>query len=132
MTDSRSTQPSKPRSRGNGLAWKSGLLASSVGGLLLGWALLGQMEAAPNNSAASISPPEPRVIVVQITVPAPAISGIQQPVGQALLPERTTVQAGGQAVPVSGTSTAVQAQVAVPSMPQKPVFQQPVTRTRGS
>lgn len=122
MTDSRSTHPSKRRSRGNGLAWKSGLLASSVGVVLVGWALLGQMDAAPNNSAAAIAPPEPRVIVIQLPVPGLAGNGIQQPVGQTVtvLPEPASVQ------------TTVQAQVAASSMPQKPVFQSPVTRTRGS
>jgi hypothetical protein len=115
MTDSRRTHPSKRRGRGNGLGWKSGLLASSVGAVLVGWALLGQMEAAPKDSAAAIAPPEPQVLIVDLPVAAPVVRGIQQLVGQM--------------APASATSKAVQV---VPSMPQKPVFQRPVTRTRGS
>lgn len=42
------------RGQGGGLAWKSGLVASSVGAVLMGWAMLGRADAAPSSAAAQI------------------------------------------------------------------------------
>lgn len=120
MTERRQTQSPGRREQGSSLAWKSGLIASSVGSLLLGWALLGQANPVPASKVAQIAAPQPRVSVVQVPVPA-ASNGNQQFVSQPVPPAQTS----GQAAPTSP-------QVSLPSMPQKPVFQQPVTRTRGS
>ncbi|HRJ41011.1 MAG: hypothetical protein KJZ86_03900 [Caldilineaceae bacterium] len=116
------------RGQGGGLAWKSGLVASSVGAVLMGWAMLGRADAAPSSAAAQIAPPQPRVIVVQVPIAALASHGRQQPVRQNSPP----VQASTQAAPGQTAPVAARAQIAMPSMPQKPVFQRPVTRTRGS
>lgn len=122
MTDNRTTRPSKRQGRGNGLAWKSGLLASSVGAVLMGWALLGQMEAAPSDIAAATALSEPQVLVVDLPVTASIVSDTQQSVGQQPVEQQ----------PVEQQSAEQMDQVSVPAMPQKPVFQVPVTRTRGS
>jgi hypothetical protein len=111
-------------------------MASSVGAVLLGWALLGRMDITPVSNAADIVSPQPRVVVVQVPVSNPASIGSQQRVRQSVLPEQTNVQANVQAnvqtVPASSASTAAQPRIVMPSKPQKPTFQQPATRTRGS
>lgn len=127
MTDNRTTRPSKRQGRGNGLAWKSGLLASSVGAVLMGWALLGQMEAAPSDIAAATALSEPQVLVVDLPVTASIVSDTQQSVGQQPIEQQPIEQQ-----PVEQQSAEQMDQVSVPAMPQKPVFQVPVTRTRGS
>jgi len=141
MTE-RKQSPSTRREQGSSLAWKSSLIASSVGGLLLGWALLGQANPAPASKVAQIVAPQPRVIVVQVSIPA-ASNGNQQFASQPAQ-QVQPAQASGQAAPAQPAQANTQAalaqnapapaspQVSLPSMPQKPVFQQPVTRTRGS
>jgi len=127
MTEPKRPQSAGRRVQGSSLAWKSGLLASSVGGLLLGWALLGQANPVPASTVAEIASPQPRVVVVQVPIPA-ASNGNQQLVSQSTQP----AQANQQAVSAQSASASASPQISVPSMPQKPVFQQPVTRTRGS
>ena len=128
MTDYRQRQPRARRTQGGGLGWKSGLVASSVGAVLMGWALLGRVDATPASTAAQIASPQPRVIIVQVPVSAPAASGNQRLVRQTVLP----VQANTQAAPALSVPVAARPQIDLPAMPQKPVFQQPVTRTRRS
>jgi len=140
MTERKQTQSSGRREQGGGLAWKSGLLASSVGGLLLGWALLGQANPVPAGKVAQIASPQPRVIVVQIPIPAAASNGNQQLVSQPAQPAQASAQvappppaqANQQAAPAQSAPAPASPQIFMPSMPQKPVFQQPVTSTRGS
>lgn len=132
MTDSKRSQSAGRHEQGSSLAWKSGLLASSLGSLLLGWALLGQASPVPASKVAEIASPKPRVIVVQVPIPA-ASNGNQQLISQPAQP----AQASGQAAPSQPAQTNQQAapasqQISMPAMPQRPVFQQPVTSTRGS
>jgi|GEM_PF-1124357 len=128
MTNNQRRRPSVRRTRGGGQAWKSGLVASSVGAVLMGWALLGRVDATSASTAAQIASPQPRVIVIQVPVAAPAASGNQQVVRRTALP----APANTQTAPASNTPAVAKPQIALPAMPQKPVFQRPVTRTRRS
>ena len=101
-----------------GLAWKSGLVASCVGVVLAGSGWLGRVDQTPVVQ----TPPQPRVIVVQLPVSA---GGGLQPTGQT----RISASAGVQTI---GQTDTTRTQIIRPPRPQKPVFQQPVTRTRGS
>ncbi len=137
MTESKRPLPLSPgrRERGSGLAWKSGLVASSVGAVLVGWALLGRLDAAPANTVAQIASPQPRVIVVQVPIPNIASSGTQQLVrqpAQSAPANAQAVLASAQAVSAPNALAIARPQVVMPAVPQRPVFQQPVTRTRGS
>jgi hypothetical protein len=94
------------RSAAASAAWKSGLLASGFGAVLLGWALLARAET-PTNTAALTQPtqPQPNVMIAR----APAATQNSQ---------------------FSRRSNNTRA--AVPSLPQAPVFRRPITRSRGS
>jgi hypothetical protein len=91
------------RSAAASAAWKSGLLASGFGAVLLGWALLARAETASNTAA--LTPLQPNVMIAQ----APA-----------------AVQSSQLSRRSNNTRTAV------PSLPQAPVFRRPITRSRGS
>ena len=121
--------------RAQGVAWKSGLMASSLGALLLGWALLGQADAASEGAAAQLASSQPRAIVVQMALPDEETGTRQQLTGLSTqAPERA-----GAASETSARTAQVQnvlpgrnPQIALPALPQRPIFRQPVTRTRGS
>jgi len=91
------------RSAAASAAWKSGLLASGFGAVLLGWALLARVEDPANTVA--LTQPQPSVMIAQ----APAAAQSSQ---------------------FSRRSNNTRA--AVPSLPQAPVFRRPITRSRGS
>ncbi|MBX3052039.1 MAG: hypothetical protein KF753_11225 [Caldilineaceae bacterium] len=121
--------------RARGAVWKSGLMASSLGALLLGWALLGQADASPESAAAQLASSQPRTVVVQMALPDDENGTRQQLTG---LPAQTHERAGA-ASETSAQSAQVQnvlpeknPQVVLPALPQRPIFRQPVTRTRGS
>lgn len=97
------TQQSKRSPRGGmGLGLKSGILAASFGTVLLGWTLLAQAETA---------------VPIQAAAPQQQVAAIQAPVLIGQLP----------AAPSANIRT-----MAVPSMPRRPVFVRPITRTRAS
>jgi hypothetical protein len=100
------------RSAAASAAWKSGLLASGFGAVLLGWALLARAET-PANTAALTQPAQaqPNAMIAQ----APA--DVQVPA--ATQSRRLSQQSNGT-------------QAIVPSLPQAPVFRRPITRSRGS
>jgi hypothetical protein len=91
------------RSAAASAAGKSGLLASGLGAVLLGWALLARAETPANTVA--LTQPQPNAMIAQ----APA----------ATQSRRLSRQSSG-------------ARAAVPSLPQAPVFRRPITRSRGS
>ena len=95
------------RSAAASAAWKSGLLASGFGAVLLGWALLARAET-PAITAALAQPtqPQPNVMVAQAP---PAVTQSR----------RLSQQSSGT-------------RATVPSLPQAPVFRRPITRSRGS
>lgn len=98
------------------LAWKSALLGASVGAVLLGWGLLARSEG---ENGATVGPDNrPRVVVIQVPVQ------VDPAAAQAAT---ATVQAQPSAAR-SGSNEALQ----VPALPQKPLFQRPITRTRRS
>ena len=120
MTERKSTRPTTRRSTGKGLAWKSGLLASSLGAVMLGWTLLAQTDTT---SQAAASQPQPRVIVLQ--VPASALNNL----GNAALPSlRNSLAPSSNDSSRSSTLQGLQLQ----PLPQRPIFRQPLTRTRRS
>jgi hypothetical protein len=92
------------------MAWKSGLLGASLGAVLLGWGLLARDSAVDNTAAA---PLQPQIIVVRVPVQSWPDSG------QAVLASQSLVQVQPATINIA-------------ALPQKPVFQQPITRTRGS
>ena len=97
------TQQSKRSPRGGlGLGLKSGILAASFGTVLLGWTMLAQAETAAPTQAAA---------------PQQQGAAVQAPVFIGQLP----------AAPSVNIQT-----IAVPSMPRRPVFVRPITRTRAS
>lgn len=96
------------RSAAASAAWKSGLLASGFGAVLLGWALL--VRAENSTSVAAITQPQQDVTIAQVPAAQPPV------VTQS---RRFSQQSGG-------------ALTTVPSLPQAPVFRRPITRSRGS
>ena len=110
MTEQTRQRSSGRPASGSGMAWKSGLLGASLGVVLLGWGLLAHDDAAANTPPA---PVQPQIIVVR--VPVQSLPG------------------SGQAVVVSQSLAQGQrAAVNIAPLPQPPLFQQPITRTRGS
>ncbi len=105
-TRSGNSQPSS----GNGMVWKSGLLGASLGAVLLGWGLLARDSAAGNTAPA---PLRPQIIVVRVPVQNWPDSGQAVVASQSLAQEQPPT-------------------VNIAPLPQKPIFQQPITRTRGS
>jgi hypothetical protein len=101
------------RSAAASAAWKSGLLASGFGAVLLGWALLARAET-PAVTAALAQPAQPQPNVMVAQVPA----AVQVPTA---VPQRRRLNQQS-----SGT------RATVPSLPQAPVFRRPITRSRGS
>ena len=101
------------RSAAASAAWKSGLLASGFGAVLLGWALLARAET-PAVTAALAQPKQPQSNVMVAQVPA----AVQVPPA-VTQNRRLSRQSGGS-------------QAVVPSLPQAPVFRRPITRSRGS
>jgi hypothetical protein len=123
------TGRSQPKAKRTNSAWKSALMASGVGGVILGWALLTQVDA-------------PKSAQAQATAPDPLAS---QPAA-ATLPSRNDngLNVQGQ-LPLTGSDSGStlrgQAQPNVQSNPnrnrslpqqQQPRFQRPLTRSRGS
>ena len=96
-------QQSKRLPRGGlGLGLKSGILAASFGSVLLGWTMLAQAETAVPTQTAS---------------PQQQVAAVRAPVLIGQLP----------AAPSASIQT-----VGVPSMPRRPAFVRPITRTRAS
>lgn len=110
------TEQVRPRSgsglpsSGGGMAWKSGVLSASLGVVLLGWGLLARDSVADNTIPA---PLQPQIIVVRVPVQRWPGSG------QAVVASQSLAQRQPAAITMA-------------PLPQKPVFQQPITRTRGS
>ena len=97
------TQEGKRSPRGGlGLGFKSGILAASFGTVLLGWTMLAQAETA---------------VPTQSATPQQQIAAVQAPVliGQLHVAPSASIRT-----------------MAVPSMPKRPVFTRPITRTRAS
>jgi hypothetical protein len=93
-------------SAASGQWWKAWVLLTSLGATVLGWMALSMGE--PSVESAVVAPaPAPNLRLTQIA-PARHVNGLEQP--RPLSPS-----VGG-----------------LPAMPQKPVFQAPVTRTRRS
>jgi hypothetical protein len=116
VAESRRTPATGGRSRRSAAAsaaWKSGLLASGFGAVLLGWALLARAET-PAVTAALAKPAQqqPNVMIAQ----APAVVQVPPATTQR---RRLSQQSGG-------------ALTTVPTLPQAPVFRRPITRSRGS
>jgi hypothetical protein len=110
MTEQTQQQSTLRPSASNGMAWKSGLLGASLGAVLLGWGLLAADSAKP--SAAPV-PAQPQIIVVRVPVQN-SLGGVH-------------TAAAGQSL-AQGQLRAAN----IAPLPQRPFFQQPVTRTRRS
>lgn len=110
MTEQTQQRSTHRPSASNGMAWKSGLLGACLGAVLLGWGLLARDSATPSAAAA---PAQSQIIVVRVPV--------QNSLGRA----QTVVVDQSLA---QGQRTAVN----IAPLPQRPLFQQPVTRTRRS
>lgn len=134
MTDKTHTANAPRRAKSGGFAWKSGLVASSVGVVLAGWVWMAQAEAPVDVTAQSAPPP--RVIVVQVPVyagpPVQTPQFVRQPAALAQVQQAQQVEQVAAAPAFNVQPVAARPSVSLPAMPQKPVFQQPVTRTRGS
>lgn len=92
------------------MAWKSGLLGASLGAVLLGWGLLARDSTKPSSAP---TPAQPQIIVVR--VPAQG------------WPDSTSAAAASQDM-----AQGQPAVIDIAPLPRRPVFQQPVTRTRSS
>jgi len=94
-------------------------LGVSLGAALLGWGLLARQGTAENAAASS----------------ARAASLPAQPIA-VRVPASTTIQFDGAeaflVVPSVAATQPAAAGIDLPPLPQRPVFQQPVTRTRSS
>ena len=100
----------KPAPRGGlGLAWKSGILAASLGVVMLGWSALAQAENATSSQAAT---------------------PVRQPVASQVQP--AAVQAPVQISQLPSAQAAGTQHLVMPSRPARPVFVRPITRTRAS
>jgi len=110
MTEQAQQQSARRPASSGGMAWKSGLLGASLGAVLLGWGLLARDNAQPT---AAPAPVQPQVIVLRV----PAQNSL----------DRAQVVVAGQSL-AQGQRTAVN----IAPLPQRPLFQQPVTRTRSS
>lgn len=98
------------------LAWKSALLGASAGAVLLGWGLLARSEG---ENVATVGPDNrPRVVVIQVPVQV-------DPAGAQVATATAQAQSGAVR---TNSNEALQ----VPALPQKPLFQRPITRTRRS
>jgi hypothetical protein len=89
------------------LVWKSTVLALSMATVAVGSMVLARKE----NTGQAAQSPAPQVIVVQMTA---APKGFL----------------AAQGVPLDSAATASLA--SIPALPQRPVFRQPITRTRAS
>jgi hypothetical protein len=118
-------QPKTKRISG---AWKSALVASGVGGVLLGWALLTQVDTPQSAQAQAVAP---EAIATQIPTSTPARRNDDQLGLQGQAPSsgnssRSTL--GGQTQPNLQSQNSRSRQ----AIPQQPRFQRPLTRSRGS
>lgn len=127
MTMTKAAKPTARRAKSGGFAWKSGLLATSVGAVLMGWSLLARINT-PAEVAAQAAAPQPRVIVVQVPISSPQTTGTAQLVHQ----PSQAAQVAQPAIQAIAAPPVQAPQLNLPAMPQKPVFQRPVTRTRRS
>ena len=123
MTDPSGRRAGRPAARTparSNMAWKNGLLAAGLGSVLLGLGLLAG-DGSPSPDPAP-PPTQPQVIVVQVPVQpqAPAV-------GETMLASQSLIQTQTDGIR-SATSTTID----IPPLPEKPVFQQPITRSRGS
>ena len=112
--------PIRRSPRGLSTAWKSSILAGSIGGVLLGWAVLTHSPASAQSTAAQVA----------------------STAGQAAQPVQSTApvaRSQGSAAAQSGTAPTTRSQTtrsgvrAAPNtLQQQPQFSRPVTRTRHS
>jgi hypothetical protein len=122
------TKRPQPRTRRASDAWKSALMASGVGGVILGWALLTQVDA-PKSAQAQAAAPE--AVATQTPIPAPTRRNDDQLSlrGQAPSSGNNSGSAlGGQTQPNLQSQNSRSRQ----AIPQQPRFQRPLTRSRGS
>ena len=121
------TDRSKSKTKRRSSAWKSALVASGVGGVVLGWALLTQVDA-------------PKTAQAQAIALEPVAS---QPAASTLPPRNSSGLSVQGQIPLSGSDSGStlrgQAQPNVQSntnrnrsTTQQPRFQRPLTRSRGS
>ena len=104
------TPRNKPASRGGlGLAWKSGILAASLGVVMLGWSALAQAEN---------------------TTSSQAVAPVRQEVSAQIQP--VAAQAPVQISQLPSAQLARTQRLVVPARPARPVFVRPITRTRAS
>ena len=127
-TQNPATKRPQPKTKRASGAWKSALVASGVGGVLLGWALLSQVDA-------------PKSAQAQAAVPEVVAS---QPAGATLPPRNNNGLSVQGQLPLTGSDSGStlrgQAQPNVQSnlnrnrslQQQQPRFQRPLTRSRGS
>lgn len=87
---------------GSGSTWKSAIVAVSLSGVLMGWAILGRIDSTADAEIATVN------------------ATIQ------------TITSADTSVQASAVNNASGSRITLPAMPQRPVFQQPVTRSRGS
>lgn len=87
-------------------AWKSGLMMSGLGAVVLGWALLVRVETSTDAQTIAQVAGQPQAQVQVVQAPVTNLAGGAR--GSTLRPP------------------------SVPTTPQRPIFRQPVTRTRGS
>ncbi|MEZ4767444.1 MAG: hypothetical protein R2844_03355 [Caldilineales bacterium] len=105
------TASARRAAKGNSAAWKSGLLALSLTTVFAGTAMIARLDSSLQVAQQpATEQPVQRVVVLQ-----------QQPSGEFV--ERRDTSAG---------SFSTFSRATIPTMPQQPVFRQPLTRTRGS
>ncbi|HRX04309.1 MAG: hypothetical protein KDI07_13450 [Anaerolineae bacterium] len=111
MTNTAMQKPAPRRkSKTNSAVWKSGLLALSLATVVGGTTLLGQADAAQQAVAQQ---PAAQVLVVE-----------RQPSGELLIRQDPPTTSSFRSSTSSLNS--------VPTLPQRPAFRRPITRTRGS
>ena len=97
-----------------GPVWKSGILAGGMGAVLVGWAILLKVSGPmpSQRTPAQISQVQP-----------PATNSVNVNVTSPVAPNQNQATLG-----TFGTTTLN----SLPAMPQRPIFQMPITRTRRS
>jgi len=127
-TQNPTTNCPQSKTKRAGSAWKSALVASGVGGVLLGWALLTQVET-PQSAQAQAVAPEAIASQPAASALAPRNSdglGLRGQAPSTGIDNGSTL--GGQAQPNFQSETNRNRR----AIPQQPRFQRPLTRSRGS
>jgi len=127
-TQKPATKRPQPKTKRASGAWKSALVASGVGGVLLGWALLSQVDAPQSAQAQAVAP---EAIATQTPIPAPTRRNDDQLSLRGQAPSsgnNSGSTLGGQTQPNLQSQNSRSRQ----AIPQQPRFQRPLTRSRGS